>query len=137
MEVPILAVAVAHGPYPPSRCEASSSTRAAVVTCATRPGARSCRSARANRSRYDEVDIDTDDDLLRDYGVRIPVVTVDGEERFEIAVDEHELVGTRPDTLGAWPSEALTDDHRGRVPDATVSRLPLYLRVLVDAGRPG
>jgi len=42
---------------------------------------------------YDEVDIDTDDDLLREYGIRIPVVTVDGEERFEIDVDEHELEG--------------------------------------------
>ena len=42
---------------------------------------------------YDEVDIDSDDDLVRDYGIRIPVVTVDGEERFEIAVDEHELEG--------------------------------------------
>jgi Glutaredoxin-like domain (DUF836) len=36
---------------------------------------------------FTEVDIETDDALLRDYGVRIPVVTVDGEERFEIAVD--------------------------------------------------
>ena len=29
----------------------------------------------------------TDDALIRDYGIRIPVVTVDGEERFEISVD--------------------------------------------------
>ena len=42
---------------------------------------------------FEEVDIETDDDLLRDYGTRIPVVTVDGEERFEITVDEHELEG--------------------------------------------
>jgi glutaredoxin len=42
---------------------------------------------------FEEVDIETDDDLLRDYGIRIPVVTVDGEERFEIAVDEEELEG--------------------------------------------
>jgi len=42
---------------------------------------------------FDEVDIETDDDLVRDYGIRIPVVTVDGEERFEIAVDEDELEG--------------------------------------------
>ena len=42
---------------------------------------------------FDEVDIETDDDLLREYGIRIPVVTVDGEERFEIAVDRDELEG--------------------------------------------
>jgi len=36
---------------------------------------------------FQEVDIETDDALLRDYGVRIPVVAVDGEELFEISVD--------------------------------------------------
>ena len=40
---------------------------------------------------FDEIDIETDDDLLRAYGIRIPVVTVDGEERFEITVDPSEL----------------------------------------------
>jgi glutaredoxin len=35
----------------------------------------------------EEIDIETDDALLRDYGVRIPVVTVDGEELFEYTVD--------------------------------------------------
>jgi len=42
---------------------------------------------------FSEVDIETDDDLLRDYGIRIPVVTVDGEERFEIAVDPDAFEG--------------------------------------------
>jgi hypothetical protein len=42
---------------------------------------------------FTEVDIDTDDALLRDYGIRIPVVTVDGEERFEIAVDRDAFEG--------------------------------------------
>jgi hypothetical protein len=42
---------------------------------------------------FDEIDIETDDHLLREYGIRIPVVTVDGEERFEIAVDRDELEG--------------------------------------------
>ena len=36
---------------------------------------------------FTEVDIETDDTLVRDYGIRIPVVTVDGEELFEISVD--------------------------------------------------
>ena len=40
---------------------------------------------------FDEIDIETDDELLRAYGIRIPVVTVDGEERFEISVDPAEL----------------------------------------------
>jgi glutaredoxin len=40
---------------------------------------------------FREIDIETDDDLLREYGIRVPVVTVDGEERFEIAVDRGEL----------------------------------------------
>jgi glutaredoxin len=36
---------------------------------------------------FTEIDIETDDALIRDYGIRIPVVTVDGEELFEISVD--------------------------------------------------
>jgi Glutaredoxin-like domain (DUF836) len=40
---------------------------------------------------FEEVDIEIDEDLLREYGIRIPVVTVDGEERFEIAVDRGEF----------------------------------------------
>ncbi|HZT11019.1 MAG TPA: glutaredoxin family protein [Actinomycetota bacterium] len=71
------------------------------VVLYTRRGCHLCDEARSAilsvRARepfaYDEVDIDTDDDLVRDYGIRIPVVTVDGEERFEIAVDEQELEG--------------------------------------------
>jgi len=38
-----------------------------------------------------EQDIDTDEDLLRRYLERIPVVTIDGEEVFELFVDEPEL----------------------------------------------
>jgi Glutaredoxin-like domain (DUF836) len=40
---------------------------------------------------FREVDIDTSDRLTRDYGIRIPVVTVNGVERFEIAVDAEAL----------------------------------------------
>lgn len=36
---------------------------------------------------FTEIDIDTDDALIREYGIRIPVVAVDGEELFEISVD--------------------------------------------------
>jgi predicted DCC family thiol-disulfide oxidoreductase YuxK len=41
---------------------------------------------------FTEIDIETDDTLLRDYGMRIPVVTVDGEELFEISVDAEALL---------------------------------------------
>jgi glutaredoxin len=55
---------------------------------------------------FEEVDIETDDDLLRDYGIRIPVVTVDGEERFEITVDRGEfeaLVRVRSQPMDRQP----------------------------------
>ena len=42
--------------------------------------------------RLIERDIETDDDLLRAYLERIPVVTIDGVEVFEFFVDEGELV---------------------------------------------
>ena len=38
-----------------------------------------------------ERDIEDDDDLLRVYLERIPVVTIDGVEAFELFVDEAEL----------------------------------------------
>ncbi len=40
---------------------------------------------------FDERDIETDDALLRAYLERIPVVTIDGVEAFELFVDEAEL----------------------------------------------
>jgi hypothetical protein len=40
---------------------------------------------------FEEVDVSGDDELELAYGIRIPVVLVDAEERFEIAVDEEEL----------------------------------------------
>ena len=49
-----------------------------------------------------ERDIDEDDQLLRRYLERIPVITIDGVERFELVIDEPELgravaVAARPD----------------------------------------
>ena len=40
---------------------------------------------------FEEIDIESSDALLRDYAIRIPVVAIDGEERFEITVDPGEL----------------------------------------------
>jgi hypothetical protein len=41
--------------------------------------------------RFEEVMIDGDEDLERAYGVRVPVVEVDGREEFEIAVEPSRL----------------------------------------------
>lgn len=39
----------------------------------------------------EEVSIDGDDALEREYGIRVPVVLIDGEEAFAYAVDPGEL----------------------------------------------
>ena len=65
----------------------------------SRPGCGLCDSARevirAERMRtpfdYREVDISGDDTLELEYGIRIPVVLVDGRELFEIRVDARRL----------------------------------------------
>jgi glutaredoxin len=65
----------------------------------SRPGCGLCDEARvvlfAERERtpfeYREVDISEDDALELEFGIRIPVVLVDGVERFEIRVDAAEL----------------------------------------------
>jgi hypothetical protein len=40
---------------------------------------------------FEEVDIEGDDALELEYGIRIPVVEIDGVERFEIEVEPAEL----------------------------------------------
>ena len=65
-----------------------------------RPGCCLCDDARQLllRVRADhpftlrERDIESDDALMRAYLERIPVVTIDGVEAFELFVDEHELL---------------------------------------------
>jgi glutaredoxin len=65
------------------------------VTLYSRPGCGLCDEARdvmqgvRERADFDleEVDISGDDALELAYGIRIPVVAIDGEELFEIAVD--------------------------------------------------
>jgi glutaredoxin len=71
------------------------SGRPAVVLYGRR-GCHLCDEARAVLTRvrrahpfgYAERDIDEDDDLLARYLERIPVVTIDGVEAFELFVDE-------------------------------------------------
>jgi glutaredoxin len=70
-----------------------------TVTVYTKPDCHLCDEALAviARVRRDqdfelvERDITADDGLLRDYFERIPVVEVDGHERFEFFVDEQLL----------------------------------------------
>jgi glutaredoxin len=65
----------------------------------SRPGCGLCDEARRvildererTPFRYEEVDISGDDALELEYGFRIPVVLIDGQERFEIRVDPAEL----------------------------------------------
>ncbi len=65
------------------------------LTIYGRPGCHLCDDARAVLDRvgepYAEVDIERDDALLARYLERIPVVTLDGEELFELFVDEDAL----------------------------------------------
>ena len=65
------------------------------LTLFSRPGCHLCGDARAVLDRvgepYEEVDIETDDALHKRYLERIPVVAVDGEEAFDLFVDEAAL----------------------------------------------
>ena len=62
------------------------------VVIYTRQGCGLCRQAEelvaheAPRARVRHVDIDADEALVTAYGVRVPVVTVDGEEVAELQV---------------------------------------------------
>ena len=66
-----------------------------LVTLFSRPGCHLCDVARGvilaerDRTAFDlvEVDVSTDDALELDYGIRIPVVLIEGQEAFEIEVD--------------------------------------------------
>ena len=73
-----------------------------TVTLYGRPGCHLCDDARAALLRVretkpfhlEEVDIESDDALLRRYLERIPVVALDGEELFDFFVDEEALART-------------------------------------------
>jgi glutaredoxin len=70
-----------------------------VVTLYGRPGCHLCDEARDALLRVRaqapftlrEIDIEADDDLLRSYLERIPVVSLNGEELFDFHVDEEAL----------------------------------------------
>jgi glutaredoxin len=72
----------------------------ARVTLYGKPGCHLCDDARAvvERVRAEhpfelrEVDVSLDPELFREYGERIPVLELDGEELFEFHVEEAVLV---------------------------------------------
>lgn len=65
------------------------------ITLYGRPGCHLCDDAREVLLRlgapFDEVDIETDDELFKRYLERIPVVAVDGHDAFDLFVDEDAL----------------------------------------------
>lgn len=71
----------------------------------SRPACGLCDRARevleAQRARtpfaLQEIDISGSDDLEREFGLRIPVVLVDGRERFEVEVDPADLAALLAD----------------------------------------
>jgi glutaredoxin len=71
----------------------------ARVTLYGKPGCHLCDDARAvvaavhaeRHFELEEVDVSLDPALEREYGQRIPVVAIDGEELFEYHVDPREL----------------------------------------------
>ncbi|MFN8234327.1 MAG: glutaredoxin family protein [Actinomycetota bacterium] len=73
----------------------------------SRPGCHLCDEARAvleaqrARTPFDlrEIDVGTDDALELAYGIRVPVVLIDGEEIFELAVDAAALASAVGDGL--------------------------------------
>jgi c-di-GMP-related signal transduction protein len=84
----------------------------ADVVVYSRPGCHLCEEAleqivalhaEGYRFNLHEVDIESNDLLLRRYLERIPVVEVDGVEVSELILDRHS-VKARLDTVGAWSS---------------------------------
>ena len=69
------------------------------VTLYGRPGCHLCDDARAellricaaHPFRLEEIDIESDDALLRRYLERIPVIALDGEELFDLFLDGEAL----------------------------------------------
>ena len=119
-----------------------------VVVLFGRPGCCLCDDARTvlERVRAEhpfellERDIERDENLLRNYLERIPVVTLDGEELFEFAVDEgvlrDRLARVRPVTDGESAAEDVAPPTE-RLSLGVAARLSRYLQVLTQARKMG
>ncbi len=95
-----------------------------------------------------ERDIERDARLLRRFLERIPVVTLDGEEIFDFAVDERALrarlaaraddLESEPMSLGELTSQGDGDIPPGeRLPLGIAARLSRYLQILTQARKMG
>jgi glutaredoxin len=81
------------------------------VVLYTRPGCHLCDEARATLARvrdelpfaFAERDIERDEELHRRYLERIPVVEIDGEQAFELELDEVELRRRLVRVGSGWP----------------------------------
>jgi redox-sensing transcriptional repressor len=120
-----------------------------------RPGCHLCEDARklleSLRAEHDfallERNIDADERLLRRYLERIPVVAIDGEEAFELVLDERELrvrLAGHVDDLesGQMSLGELTQGDGGlppadRLPLGVAARLSRYLQILTQARKMG
>jgi glutaredoxin len=87
-------------------------TEAAKVVVYSRPGCHLCEDAIAGllalhdagyHFELHEIDIESDDLLLRRHLEKIPVVEIDGIVASELVYDEAG-VRARLDTVGAWPT---------------------------------
>ena len=121
-----------------------------VVVLYGRPGCCLCDDARAvlERVRADqpfellERDIELDEGLLRAYLERIPVVTLDGEELFDFAVDEVVLRDRLARVRRMTESDSADETDEVAVPAERLSlgvaaRLSRYLQVLTQARKMG
>lgn len=78
------------------------------VTLYTRAGCHLCEQAEATLRDAQEhvrfglslVDVDSDPELTRRYGVRVPVVAVDGVEHFELEVPPGQLLQVLTERAG-------------------------------------
>lgn len=75
--------------YSRKRCGLCDTARAVIVAERARAG-----------FEYEEIDISGDDALELEYGIRIPVVLLDGEERFELTVDADEFASVLREGVG-------------------------------------
>ena len=87
------------------------------VVLYSRPGCHLCDQAREvivavcrrHPFVFEEIDIERDDGLTRDYGFRVPVVAVDGQDTFEIEVGPDELAALVGGRGGAGGSRSEAD----------------------------
>jgi redox-sensing transcriptional repressor len=120
-----------------------------VVVLYGRPGCHLCEDARATLERVrvevpfelEERDIERDEGLLRAYLERIPVVTLDGVELFEFAVDEvvlrDRLARVRRVDTESVPPVADDGASAERLSLGVAARLSRYLQVLTQARKMG